>query len=426
MLERRPAKPDDLPFLLQLRQQTFRAYLAEAGVPIDADSDLARVMFKFEVAEILLHQGAAAGLLKMSRSGPAWQIHQLQIAPALQGRGLGAALLQQLQDEAAEAGVGIALGVLKRNPAQALYRRLGFVDSGENELEYLLRWPVALPPASNLLAFANTQWRVRRPKPFVLVIEGELGVEAVTTDYLHDKLLLPDWREAFYQLVDATGLVVCLNLHTQHPTYRDVRGRSSKGRLSQGEYYHHDGCSGPTKPRFVEIRCPIQPQTRGVATAVAPHRAVVAAMVQVLPAALAAAPALALQDLSPAALEQMDDAALDQLQGLLTRTVRKKLDAEGARAYFRQVDLAADAYFEPWALGESRIIANANSGVTMQHRRAYQTAHTGGVANGHLVKRWPNEELLLPGQVADPALIAALCREEGEESEDPACYLGPH
>ncbi|MCV2358452.1 hypothetical protein LNV08_05635 [Paucibacter sp. TC2R-5] len=293
------------------------------------------------------------------------------------------------------------------------------------------------PPSSPVLEFANTRWRVRRPKPFVLVIEGEVGAEGKVSDYLHEQLLLPEWREAFYQLVDATGLVVCLNLHTQHPTYRDVRGRSSKGRLSQGEYYHHDGCSGPTKPRFVEIRCPVQPQTRGVATAVAPQHAVVAAMVQVLPADLAAAPALAEllggQDLSPAAIQQMSDAALDQLQGLITRTVRKKLNAEGARAYFRQVDLAADAYFEPWALGESRIIANANAGVTMQHRRAYQTPHTGGVANGHLVKRWPNEELLLPGQVLDPAFIAALCSEEEGEDDakaeangGQACYLRPH
>ena len=144
MLVRRPAGPDDLPFLLQLRQQTFHAYLAEAGLPIDAESDLARVMFKFDMAAILLHQGAAAGLLKLSRSDSKsnsdWHIHQLQIAPALQGQGLGAALLRQLQDEAADAGAGIELGVLKRNPAQALYRRLGFVDEGENELEYLLRW----------------------------------------------------------------------------------------------------------------------------------------------------------------------------------------------------------------------------------------------------------------------------------------------
>ena len=282
--------------------------------------------------------------------------------------------------------------------------------------------------ASSVLNFANALWRVRKPKPFVLVIEGEVGQEAAPPgDYLHDKLLLPEWREAFYKLVDDTGLVVCLNVHTQHPTYRDVRGRSSKGRLSQGEYYHHDGCTGPVKPRFVEIRCPIQPQTRGVATAVAPHRDVVKAMVQVLPTELAATAALAGQDMRPEALDHMDDAALDHLQGLITRTVRKKLNAEGARNYFRQVDAAANAYFEPWALGESRFIANANSGVTMQHRRAYQAPHTGGVANGHLVKRWTNEELLLPGQVADQALIAALCSEEGDDTERAeGCYLGAH
>jgi hypothetical protein len=284
---------------------------------------------------------------------------------------------------------------------------------------------------TSVLNFANAQWRVRRPRPFVLVIEGEVGHEGTApTDYLHDKLLLPEWREAFYQLVDATGLVVCLNVHTQHPTYRDVRGRSSKGRLSQGEYYHHDGCTGPVKPRFVEIRCPIQPQTRGVATAVAPHHDVVKAMVQVLPAELAATPALAGQDMGLATISQMDYAALDHLQGLITRTVRKKLNAEGARSYFRQVDAAANAYFEPWALGESRFIANANSGITMQHRRAYQAPHTGGVANGHLVKRWTNEELLLPGQVVDQALIAALCSEEGDEPSNgeraEGCYLGAH
>ena len=284
--------------------------------------------------------------------------------------------------------------------------------------------------SSSVLEFANALWRVRRPKPFVLVIEGEVGTEAAApSDYLHDQLLLPEWREAFYQLVDATGLVVCLNSHTQHPTYRDVRGRSSKGRLSQGEYYHHDGCTGPVKPRFVEIRCPIQPQTRGVATAVAPHRDVVKAMVQVLPAELANNAALAGQDMSAATLDKMDDTALDHLQGLITRTVRKKLNAEGARAYFRQVDAAANAYFEPWALGESRFIANANSGITMQHRRAYQAPHTGGVANGHLVKRWTYEELLLPGQVVDQALIAALCSEEDDEMDGEraeGCYLGAH
>ena len=289
--------------------------------------------------------------------------------------------------------------------------------------------------AETVLQFAQRQWRVRRPKAFVLVFEGEVedatkpaGTEA--SDYLHDILLAPAWREAFYQLIDATGLVICLNVPTQHPSYREVRGRSSKGRLSQGEYYHHDGCSGPQKPRFVEIRCPVQPVTRSVATAVAPHRAVVTAMLRTLPQDLASSEGLAAWSAKLAGeadLMRLTDAELDQLQGLITRTVRRKLDAEGARAYFRQVDLAADAYFEPWQLGESRLIANANSGLTMQHRRAYQEINRVGVANGHLVKRWPNEELLEAGQTIDPAFIAALCREEGEgEGADESCYLQPH
>ena len=61
--------------------------------------------------------------------------------------------------------------------------------------------PHPAPPLSTL-NLANALWRVRRPKPFVLVIEGEEkdfeGQKATPLgDYLHDKLLLPEWREAF-------------------------------------------------------------------------------------------------------------------------------------------------------------------------------------------------------------------------------------
>lgn len=60
----------------------------------------------------------------------------------------------------------------------------------------------------------------------------------------------------------------------------------------------------------------------------------------------------------------------------------------------------------------ARKIANANNGASMQHRCAYQASHTGGVAYGQLVKRWTNEELLLPGQVVEPAWMAALRSED--------------
>lgn len=270
--------------------------------------------------------------------------------------------------------------------------------------------PSTISSGADFLPLAGQRWQVRRPKPFVLVFEGhpEGG------DYLHEQLLAPATRDAFFELIDATGLVVCLNLPTRHPTYRDVRGRSSKGRLSQGEYYHHDGCSSPSKPRVVEIRCPYQTVPRSVATAVAPHHAVMRAMLACLPEELAAEVCWTPWRERLAAAEMPAYAELDQLQGLLNRMVRRKLLAEEARAYFRRVDAAADAYVEPWAMGESRLIANAplTSSTTMQHRRAYQQPISVGAANGSLVKRWPNEELALPGQEVDAALIASFCSEE--------------
>jgi ribosomal protein S18 acetylase RimI-like enzyme len=144
-LARRPATEADIPELLILRRQTFHRYMAEAGMAIDADTDLIRVHFQLENASVLLLGGQIVGLIKMSRGDAQdpseWRIHQLQISPRLQGRGFGSTLMRELMTEAAAAGASLGLGVLKNNPAQGLYRRLGFVDEGENEREFLLRWP---------------------------------------------------------------------------------------------------------------------------------------------------------------------------------------------------------------------------------------------------------------------------------------------
>jgi hypothetical protein len=41
---------------------------------------------------------------------------------------------------------------------------------------------------------------------------------------------------------------------------------------------------------------------------------------------------------------------------------------------------------------QQRSFSNDNSSITLQHRRTYQTPHTGGMANGYLVKRWTHDE----------------------------------
>lgn len=244
-----------------------------------------------------------------------------------------------------------------------------------------------------LAAVALGPWRLRLaawPGPGVVIdgLDHADGV-AAPADYVNEVLLTPEHRGAFLALIDAAGVVVCKHVGGDDALHRDVRGRSSRGRLSQGEYYHHDGCSGPSKPRVVEIRCPHQTVGRRTATAIAPFPEVLYAQLLELPAALV------VDDLATWRAALLADGALpaaqwDTIQGLVNRSVRRELGPEAARAYLRAVDLRAGAYREPWSMGESRFIANANPVKTYQHRRAYLEPHTGGFPNGKLVKRWPD------------------------------------
>lgn len=233
-------------------------------------------------------------------------------------------------------------------------------------------------------------YRLESPRPFCAVIEPR---EPTERDVLAQHLLTPEHREAFFSLVDAVGLVVVRAVHVDPGPYRGVRGRSSRGRLSQGEYFHHDGCSGPTKPRIVEIRCPRQAVPRRVATAVAPFPETLYAMLRALPPALRDGRQLAPWCARLQADGGLPSEALDVVQGLATRAVRRSLGAPEARAYFREVDRGCDAYDAPWQMGESRFIANANPRRTMQHRRAYGATHDALGPSGQLLKRWPAEEL---------------------------------
>ncbi len=249
------------------------------------------------------------------------------------------------------------------------------------------------PPDLHALQFGPWRPRLAAWTGLGVVIEGleHAAGQPAPANYIDDLLLREPQREPFLALIDRAGLVVCKQVGSDHATHRDVRGRSSRGKLSQGEYYHHDGCSGPVKPRIVEIRCPHQSTPRHIATAIAPFPATVHAMLHELPAALVDAELAPWHALVRAGGELPPDQH-DLVQGLLNRAIRRDLDAESARAFFRAVDLRAGAYREPWSFGESRFIANRNPTRTMQHRRAYLEVHSGGQANGRLVKRWPAEE----------------------------------
>lgn len=138
-LQRRAATEADVPALLALREATMRAHMLNSGADVSPDSMRGRLLHGYRHAQVLLHDGRIVGLLKLDRSGEDYVVMQIQLAPELQGRGLGEILLREYIAEAHAAGRDVTLHVLKANPARGLYARLGFVVEGEDEQEYHMR-----------------------------------------------------------------------------------------------------------------------------------------------------------------------------------------------------------------------------------------------------------------------------------------------
>lgn len=144
-IQLRPATEADLPFLLDLRRQTMSEYLRASGAA-QSDAEMERrVRLRFECAQIVLSGSEPIGLFKAVREGKEWALFQIQIAPAHQGRGIGAQLIRELLLDAQQVGAAVHLSVLRANPALRLYQRLGFQMVGEVAHSFLLRRGPASP-----------------------------------------------------------------------------------------------------------------------------------------------------------------------------------------------------------------------------------------------------------------------------------------
>lgn len=102
---------------------------------------------QFQHAEFLVleHRGQAVGRLYLLRESPRWLVIDIGLLPAWQGRGIGGALLRQLQRDAQGSHAqGLALHVrLDNGRAHALYVRLGFREQGGVEgLHQRMHWDV--------------------------------------------------------------------------------------------------------------------------------------------------------------------------------------------------------------------------------------------------------------------------------------------
>jgi ribosomal protein S18 acetylase RimI-like enzyme len=144
----------DLPFLARLYASTRADELAPAPWSVEQKAAFLDQQFRAQHAHyqqyypeadwlVTMLAGEDIGRLYIERWPSQHRIIDIAFLPEHRGRGLGAALLQDLLDEAAAAGRDMSIHVEKFNPAMRLYRRLGFATEEDKGVYDLMRWKAA-------------------------------------------------------------------------------------------------------------------------------------------------------------------------------------------------------------------------------------------------------------------------------------------
>jgi len=92
-------------------------------------------------SRVIVVDGRDVGRLDISHAHLEIFLGLIELLPEAQGRGLGSAIIRDLQKEARTLHVPIRLQVIKANAeAHRLYLRLGFKVKGETKTHHLLLW----------------------------------------------------------------------------------------------------------------------------------------------------------------------------------------------------------------------------------------------------------------------------------------------
>ncbi|HEV2961748.1 MAG TPA: N-acetyltransferase [Candidatus Angelobacter sp.] len=137
--------PEHQEFLFQLYASTRQQEFAGLGWPPAQLDVFLRMQFNhqqrwYETAypdaehRIILRDGEPIGRILVNHTSEFHLLVDIALLPEHQNRGIGGKYLHELIQQSEKTGLPVRLQVLKTNPAQRLYERLGFVKTGEDEL----------------------------------------------------------------------------------------------------------------------------------------------------------------------------------------------------------------------------------------------------------------------------------------------------
>ncbi|MFD0548524.1 GNAT family N-acetyltransferase [Streptomyces rectiviolaceus] len=139
----RAAEPTDVETIAELRATVMRPDLERLG-RFDEHRVRQRLRDAFSPrhTSVIVADGAFAGCVTLRPADDGQRLEHFYLDPALQGRGLGSAVLRTLLDRTDADGAPVRLNVLQGSAARRLYERHGFSVEDEDPIDvYMVRRP---------------------------------------------------------------------------------------------------------------------------------------------------------------------------------------------------------------------------------------------------------------------------------------------
>ncbi|MZG06642.1 GNAT family N-acetyltransferase [Streptomyces sp. SID5614] len=139
----RQSLPQDIEAIAELRAEVMRPDLERLG-RYDEHRVRQRLRDAYapEHTSVIEAAGSFAGCVALRPAEDGWWLEHFYLSPALQGRGIGSAVLRGVLDRADAERIPVRLDVLQGSPARRLYERHGFTLEREDAVDvFLVRNP---------------------------------------------------------------------------------------------------------------------------------------------------------------------------------------------------------------------------------------------------------------------------------------------
>lgn len=136
----RQIKAEDFEFLWRLHNAALKEYVARTwGWNEALQREMFEREFKPDDGKIILADGADAGFFRVIEKKTETLLVSIRLLPEFQNKGIGAKIIKDLLEKSEKTEKPVTLQVLKINPAQNLYKRLGFEIVGETETHFWMK-----------------------------------------------------------------------------------------------------------------------------------------------------------------------------------------------------------------------------------------------------------------------------------------------